>query len=91
MEPNFEELIKKYETFVTMSQPYNTTPIFLKDSVLEVMRECWNLALDEAAENSLLQVIDINDQKYCVDFYKGFSDGHKITADKQSILKLKKI
>lgn len=34
-----EEIISKYETYVRLSQPHNTTPIFLKENVLLMMEE----------------------------------------------------
>ena len=37
-----QEILKKYETYVTISQPNNKTPIFLQENVL--------LAMDEYAE-----------------------------------------
>ena len=34
-----EDILSKYETYVKISQPYNTTPIFLKENVLKAMEE----------------------------------------------------
>ena len=34
-----EEILKKYETYVRLGQPHNTTPISLKENVLEAMDE----------------------------------------------------
>ena len=34
-----EEILIKYETYVTMGQPHNSTPIFLKENVLAAMEE----------------------------------------------------
>ena len=34
-----EQILSKYETYVTLKQPHNTTPIFLKENVLAAMEE----------------------------------------------------
>jgi len=43
-----EKILSKYETYVTMKQPHNTTPIFLKEAVLEAMEEYRVLLLNTA-------------------------------------------
>jgi Zn finger protein HypA/HybF involved in hydrogenase expression len=40
--------LSKYETYVTLTQPHNTTPIFLKENVLEAMEEYANEILKQA-------------------------------------------
>lgn len=34
-----EQILSKYETYVTLTLPHNTTPIFLKENVLLAMEE----------------------------------------------------
>jgi len=34
-----QEILRQYETYVTASQPYNTAPIFLSESVYKAMDE----------------------------------------------------
>jgi hypothetical protein len=43
-----EQILSKYETYVTLTQPHNTTPIFLKENVLEAMEEYANEILKQA-------------------------------------------
>lgn len=42
MDLSKQEILKKYETYVTIDQPHNKTPIFLQDNVLEAMEEYAN-------------------------------------------------
>lgn len=51
-EISLDEIISKYETYVNISQPYNITPIFLKESVKDIMLEFGEKLLELAAENA---------------------------------------
>ena len=55
-----EEIISKYETYVRLSQPHNTTPIFLKENVLLMMEEYNQLSAPriEITEEEILQTIE---------------------------------
>lgn len=59
------EIIKRYETFVTISQPHNTEPIFLKENVKELCIEFGEELLKLAAENS-----EVADQQSILDTIK---------------------
>ncbi|MFW5847299.1 MAG: hypothetical protein ACOCVF_00070 [bacterium] len=34
-----EQILSKYETYVRLGQPHNTTPIFLKENTLDAMED----------------------------------------------------
>ena len=54
-----EEILKKYETFLT----YNTTPIFLKENVILAMKEVegyYAAKMEEAINNILDAVLELH-------------------------------
>jgi len=57
-EINLEEILQKFETYVTMKQPHNHTPIFLKENVLIAMREACEKTVELCAENAELIYFD---------------------------------
>lgn len=58
---DLDEIIKSYETFVTISQPHNTEPIFLKENVRNICMEFGKQLLELAAENA--KIIEIYNAK----------------------------
>jgi hypothetical protein len=70
---DLDEIIKSYETHVVISQPHNTEPIFLKESIKEMLMDFGKQLLELAAENA-----------DCTDVGVGAEYFYKV--DKQSIL-----
>lgn len=68
-----EEILKLYETYVTMKQPYNTTPIFLKESVLKAMKEYAKIKCKE--QRHICQV-EMDKKSVCIEgeFYISCED-----------------
>lgn len=82
----FEEILKqKGITPNTKFQTYD----YLYKSMIESMKEVYNLALDNAVENVLIEVVDINNIKTITDSFQAYSDNNKVTVYKHSISTLK--
>lgn len=66
-----EEILKKYETYVTL----NTTPIFLKENVLQAMDEYGKMCFEAAREKALSESVwveNIDEEKF--KDYQNFKD-----------------
>ena len=63
-----EEMLERYETFVKLGQPHNTTPIFLKENVLTVMKEYAKQEIQETL-NELHSIKEYMESK---DAYHGY-------------------
>ena len=54
-----EEILSRYETYVKLSQPHNTTPIFLKENVLLAMKEYAKQEVKKATEKKDLEILNL--------------------------------